>query len=61
MVHKQSLKSPYVNAIDAAATGTSDGLQLALNSSATLQANFSSELSGSSSRYSGSGALRLAW
>ncbi|WP_315834549.1 autotransporter outer membrane beta-barrel domain-containing protein [Bradyrhizobium prioriisuperbiae] len=37
------------------------GLQLALNSSTTLQANFSSELSGSSSRYSGSGALRLAW
>lgn len=37
------------------------GLQLALNSSAVLQANFSSELSGSSSRYSGSGALRFAW
>ncbi len=37
------------------------GLQLALNSSAVLQANFSSELSGSSSRYSGSGTLRVAW
>lgn len=37
------------------------GLQLALNSSAVLQANFSSELSGASSRYSGSGALRVAW
>jgi concentrative nucleoside transporter, CNT family len=29
-------KSPYVNAIDAAATGTSDGLQLALNVAAML-------------------------
>ncbi len=36
MVHKESLKSPYVNAIDAAATGTSDGLQLALNVAAML-------------------------
>ena len=36
MVHKESMKSPYVNAIDAAATGTSDGLQLALNVAAML-------------------------
>jgi CNT family concentrative nucleoside transporter len=35
-VHKESLKSPYVNAIDAAATGTSDGLSLALNVAAML-------------------------
>jgi CNT family concentrative nucleoside transporter len=30
------MKSPYVNAIDAAATGTSDGLSLALNVAAML-------------------------
>ena len=36
MVHKEGMKSPYVNAIDAAATGTSDGLQLALNVAAML-------------------------
>jgi CNT family concentrative nucleoside transporter len=36
MVSKESLKSPYVNAIDAAATGTSDGLSLALNVAAML-------------------------
>ena len=36
MVHKEGLKSPYVNAIDAAAAGTSDGLQLALNVAAML-------------------------
>src|SRR3954447_2367169 len=35
-VHKEGMKSPYVNAIDAAATGTSDGLQLALNVAAML-------------------------
>jgi CNT family concentrative nucleoside transporter len=35
-VHKADLKSPYVNAIDAAATGTSDGLSLALNVAAML-------------------------
>jgi len=35
-VHKEGLKSPYVNAIDAAATGTSDGLSLALNVAAML-------------------------
>src|SRR3954453_298620 len=36
MVHKEGMKSPYVNAIDAAATGTSDGLSLALNVAAML-------------------------
>lgn len=35
-VHTSQEKSPYVNAIDAAATGTSDGLQLALNVAAML-------------------------
>src|SRR5436305_82558 len=35
-VHQQSAKSPYVNAIDAAASGTSDGLRLALNVAAML-------------------------
>jgi CNT family concentrative nucleoside transporter len=35
-VQKEGMKSPYVNAIDAAATGTSDGLQLALNVAAML-------------------------
>ena len=35
-VQKEGLKSPYVNAIDAAAAGTSDGLQLALNVAAML-------------------------
>ncbi len=35
-VHTHSEKSPYVNAIDAAATGTSDGLSLALNVAAML-------------------------
>lgn len=35
-VHTHKEKSPYVNAIDAAATGTSDGLQLALNVAAML-------------------------
>lgn len=35
-VHTSKEKSPYVNAIDAAATGTSDGLQLALNVAAML-------------------------
>jgi len=35
-VHTKKEKSPYVNAIDAAATGTSDGLQLALNVGAML-------------------------
>ena len=35
-VHTGKEKSPYVNAIDAAATGTSDGLQLALNVAAML-------------------------
>jgi CNT family concentrative nucleoside transporter len=36
MVHKEALKSPYVNAIDAAASGTTDGLHLALNVAAML-------------------------
>ncbi len=36
MVSKEGLKSPYVNAIDAAAAGTSDGLSLALNVAAML-------------------------
>jgi CNT family concentrative nucleoside transporter len=35
-VHAGDMKSPYVNAIDAAASGTSDGLQLALNVGAML-------------------------
>lgn len=35
-VHTGKEKSPYVNAIDAAASGTSDGLQLALNVAAML-------------------------
>jgi CNT family concentrative nucleoside transporter len=35
-VHTHNEKSPYVNAIDAAATGTSDGLSLALNVAAML-------------------------
>jgi CNT family concentrative nucleoside transporter len=35
-VHAAKEKSPYVNAIDAAATGTSDGLRLALNVAAML-------------------------
>jgi CNT family concentrative nucleoside transporter len=34
--HTQSEKSPYVNAIDAAASGTTDGLRLALNVGAML-------------------------
>lgn len=34
--HAGDMKSPYVNAIDAAAAGTSDGLQLALNVAAML-------------------------
>jgi CNT family concentrative nucleoside transporter len=36
MVKKEGLKSPYVNAIDAAAAGTSDGLSLAMNVAAML-------------------------
>lgn len=35
-VHTQSEKSPYVNGIDAAAAGTTDGLKLALNVAAML-------------------------
>ena len=35
-VHTQSEKSPYVNGIDAAAAGTTDGLRLALNVAAML-------------------------
>lgn len=35
-VHTQKTKSPHVNAIDAAATGTQDGLRLALNVAAML-------------------------
>ncbi len=35
-LHADGMKSPYVNAIDAAASGTSDGLQLALNVAAML-------------------------
>ncbi len=35
-VHLHREKSPYVNAIDAAATGTTDGLKLALNVAAML-------------------------
>jgi CNT family concentrative nucleoside transporter len=36
VLHKSQGKSPYVNAIDAAAAGTSDGLRLALNVAAML-------------------------
>jgi CNT family concentrative nucleoside transporter len=36
VLHKSESKSPYVNAIDAAAAGTSDGLRLALNVAAML-------------------------
>src|SRR6478672_10188088 len=36
ILHKTEAKSPYVNAIDAAAAGTSDGLRLALNVAAML-------------------------
>ncbi len=35
-IHSGEMKSPYVNAIDAAASGTSDGLRLALNVAAML-------------------------
>jgi concentrative nucleoside transporter, CNT family len=35
-LHAEGMKSPYVNAIDAAASGTSDGLRLALNVGAML-------------------------
>jgi CNT family concentrative nucleoside transporter len=35
-IHQKTEKSPYVNAIDAAAAGTSDGLRLALNVAAML-------------------------
>jgi CNT family concentrative nucleoside transporter len=35
-LHAEGMKSPYVNAIDAAASGTSDGLRLALNVAAML-------------------------
>jgi concentrative nucleoside transporter, CNT family len=35
-LHGEGMKSPYVNAIDAAAAGTSDGLRLALNVAAML-------------------------
>ncbi len=35
-VHTKQLPSPYVNAVDAAASGTSDGLRLALNVAAML-------------------------
>ena len=35
-VHTKQEKSPYVNAVDAAATGTTDGLSLALNVGAML-------------------------
>jgi concentrative nucleoside transporter, CNT family len=35
-LHSDSMKSPYVNAIDAAAAGTTDGLHLALNVAAML-------------------------
>jgi CNT family concentrative nucleoside transporter len=35
-VHTQQEKSPYVNAVDAAASGTTDGLKLALNVAAML-------------------------
>src|SRR5207248_5180057 len=35
-VHTKKEKSPYVNAIDAAASGTTDGLRLALNVAAML-------------------------
>lgn len=36
ILHKTEAKSPYVNAIDAAAAGTGDGLRLALNVAAML-------------------------
>jgi CNT family concentrative nucleoside transporter len=36
LTHTESVKSPYVNAIDAAAAGTGDGLRLALNVGAML-------------------------
>src|SRR5438874_3739823 len=36
ILHKTDTKSPYVNAIDAAAAGTGDGLRLALNVAAML-------------------------
>jgi CNT family concentrative nucleoside transporter len=36
ILHKSEAKSPYVNAIDAAAAGTGDGLRLALNVAAML-------------------------
>jgi concentrative nucleoside transporter, CNT family len=36
ILHKTDAKSPYVNAIDAAAAGTGDGLRLALNVAAML-------------------------
>ena len=35
-LHQEKTKSPYVNAVDAAATGTRDGLTLALNVAAML-------------------------
>jgi CNT family concentrative nucleoside transporter len=35
-VQSEGMKSPYVNAVDAAAAGTSDGLRLALNVAAML-------------------------
>src|SRR5205807_6929765 len=35
-LHQKTEQSPYVNAIDAAAAGTSDGLKLALNVAAML-------------------------
>jgi CNT family concentrative nucleoside transporter len=35
-LHGAKMKSPYVNAVDAAASGTSDGLRLALNVAAML-------------------------
>lgn len=36
IVHSENQKSPYVNSIDAAASGTTDGLSLALNVAAML-------------------------
>jgi CNT family concentrative nucleoside transporter len=36
LTHTEKIKSPYVNAIDAAASGTGDGLRLALNVGAML-------------------------
>src|SRR5262249_28844659 len=35
-LHQSEMKSPYVNAVDAAASGTRDGLGLALNVAAML-------------------------